>query len=106
MTEREHGGPFSSVTELAARCSTQRDALEKLAWAGACDELVADIRSSTGDLGRSNGRVARAGVIPEGIAKRARAGNAGAQQDPPEATSRRKALWLLGASVPGTNVPK
>ena len=107
VTERMRGGPFSSVTELAARCSTQRDALERLAWAGACDQLVSDDdRSSTGDLGRRGGRVVRAGVIPEGIAKRARAGNAGARQDPPEATSRRKALWLLGASVPGTSVPE
>ncbi len=40
VVERERGGAFSSVADLAARCSAQRDALERLAWAGACDLLV------------------------------------------------------------------
>jgi error-prone DNA polymerase len=40
VAERERGGPFASVAALAARCAAQRDALERLAWAGACDELV------------------------------------------------------------------
>jgi error-prone DNA polymerase len=37
--ERERGGPFRSAADLAARCKSQRDTLERLAWAGACDEL-------------------------------------------------------------------
>jgi len=40
VAERARGGAFSSVADLAARCSAQRDALERLAWAGACDLLV------------------------------------------------------------------
>ncbi len=40
VAERERGGAFASVADLAARCSAQRDALERLAWAGACDSLV------------------------------------------------------------------
>src|SRR5438445_748968 len=36
----ERGGVFASVAELAGRCSAQRDALERLAWAGACDTLT------------------------------------------------------------------
>src|SRR5439155_5360593 len=39
VEERERGGVFS-VAELAGRCSAQRDALERLAWAGACDTLT------------------------------------------------------------------
>ncbi|MEA2424025.1 MAG: error-prone polymerase [Thermoleophilaceae bacterium] len=37
--ERERGGPFRSAADLAARCKAQRETLEKLAWAGACDDL-------------------------------------------------------------------
>jgi error-prone DNA polymerase len=39
VAERERGGPFSSAADLAARCSAQEATLERLAWAGACDEL-------------------------------------------------------------------
>jgi error-prone DNA polymerase len=37
--ERERGGAFRSAADLAARCKAQRETLERLAWAGACDEL-------------------------------------------------------------------
>jgi error-prone DNA polymerase len=40
VQERKRGGPFASIAEMAARCGAQRDALERLAWAGACDALV------------------------------------------------------------------
>ena len=40
VEERRRGGPFASIAEMAARCGAQRDALERLAWAGACDALV------------------------------------------------------------------
>jgi error-prone DNA polymerase len=40
VAERVRGGRFGSVAELATRCAARRDALEKLAWAGACDGLV------------------------------------------------------------------
>src|SRR5438128_5783356 len=40
VEERDRGGVFASVAELAGRCSAQRDALERLAWAGACDALT------------------------------------------------------------------
>jgi error-prone DNA polymerase len=39
VEERERGGPFSSASDLAARCKAQNETLERLAWAGACDEL-------------------------------------------------------------------
>jgi error-prone DNA polymerase len=40
VEERERGGGFESISDLAGRCGAQRDALERLAWAGACDALV------------------------------------------------------------------
>ena len=40
VAERERGGPFRSLADLASRCGACRDTLERLAWAGACDSLV------------------------------------------------------------------
>jgi error-prone DNA polymerase len=40
VSERELGGAFRSLADLAARCGACRDTLERLAWAGACDALV------------------------------------------------------------------
>jgi error-prone DNA polymerase len=40
VAERERGGAFRGIGELAGRCGAQRDSLERLAWAGACDALV------------------------------------------------------------------
>jgi error-prone DNA polymerase len=39
---RAAGGPFTSVQDLIARAGAGRAALERLAWSGACDVLVAD----------------------------------------------------------------
>ncbi len=40
VAERERGGRFRDLGELAARAATRRGTLEQLAWAGACDGLV------------------------------------------------------------------
>jgi error-prone DNA polymerase len=40
VLERERGGPFRDLGDLAARAATRRGSLEQLAWAGACDGLV------------------------------------------------------------------
>jgi error-prone DNA polymerase len=40
VAERERGGPFRSLADLAARCGACNGTLERLAWAGACDSLV------------------------------------------------------------------
>ncbi len=40
VAERERGGRFGSIEDLAARAGAGRPALEQLAWAGACDGLV------------------------------------------------------------------
>src|SRR4051812_11360192 len=44
VAERERGGLFGSASDLAARCKAQRETLERLAWAGACDDLCAGSR--------------------------------------------------------------
>ena len=53
VDERERGGAFASLADLAARCSAQSDALEKLAWAGACDSLCSGRREALWLLGVS-----------------------------------------------------
>ena len=62
--EREEGGPWRSLGDLAARSGASAETLAKLAWAGACDELVgpeAAGQESAGDRGREP---------PDGIADR------------------------------------
>ncbi|MEY2435900.1 MAG: error-prone polymerase, partial [Acidimicrobiaceae bacterium] len=44
VDERGRGGAFASVESLASRCATRVDALERLAWSGALDSMVADGR--------------------------------------------------------------
>lgn len=51
VSERERGGPFSSASDLAARCSAHAESLEKLAWAGACDGLAGSRRRALWLLG-------------------------------------------------------
>ncbi len=40
VEERERGGGWASVGDLAARCGASGETLGRLAWAGACDVLV------------------------------------------------------------------
>jgi error-prone DNA polymerase len=40
VAERERGGPFRSLDDLASRAGAGRPALARLAWAGAADSLV------------------------------------------------------------------
>jgi error-prone DNA polymerase len=51
VEERERGGPFASVAELASRAGAGRPALECLAWAGACDALAGGRRPALWQLG-------------------------------------------------------
>jgi error-prone DNA polymerase len=39
VAERERGGPFADLADLASRSGIGRDGLERLAWAGACERL-------------------------------------------------------------------
>ncbi len=74
---REQRGPFRSLAELASRAGAGRPALERLAWAGACDALV------TG----------------------AATGWSLADTPAAAANARRIALWQLGVAAPGERVP-
>jgi error-prone DNA polymerase len=44
VAERDRGGPYRDIADLASRAGVGRDGLERLAWAGALDEL-ADVPS-------------------------------------------------------------
>ncbi len=51
VAERERGGPFRDLGDLAARIATRRATLEQLAWAGACDCLGESRREALWQLG-------------------------------------------------------
>jgi error-prone DNA polymerase len=56
VAERERGGPFASLEDLAARAGVRRRTLEQLAWSGACDVLIGD--GSVAALGEQGRRAA------------------------------------------------
>jgi error-prone DNA polymerase len=81
VAARDQGGPFRSLADLASRAGAGRPALEKLAWAGACDELAVPA-SSAGHVSAET------------------SDHAGARLS----TARRAALWQLGVAAPGERV--
>ncbi len=60
VAERERGGPYRGIAELASRSGAGLPSLEKLAWAGALDAIPAD-----GD-GERRGALWRVGVAGAG----------------------------------------
>jgi error-prone DNA polymerase len=56
VAERERGGPFTSLGELAGRVGARRRTLEQLAWSGACDGVIA--RHHAQSLGEADRRTA------------------------------------------------
>src|SRR3954454_7447297 len=77
VAERDRGGPFASVEQLASRCATRVDALERLAWAGAIDSLAGGSRREA--------------------PWRVRGGR-------PGGGARGEPLWRLGVAAPGVSV--
>jgi error-prone DNA polymerase len=75
VAERERGGPYRGIADLASRSGASRDGLERLAWAGALDHLARDVpvlRGQYGPLstGTSPGRrgaLWEAGVVGTGV---------------------------------------
>jgi error-prone DNA polymerase len=65
VVERERGGPFASLGELAARVGASRVTLEQLAWSGACDSLVG---SAMGERARRREALWQLGVASTGRA--------------------------------------
>ena len=78
VAERERGGPFGDLGQLAARCAAGHATLEGLAWSGACDELV------EGGEAVGGGKAVGGGEAGRGAEAR-----------------RRLALWQLGIAAPG-----
>jgi error-prone DNA polymerase len=94
VAERERGGHFRNLGDLAARCGAGRPTLEQLAWSGACDGLV----DESADAICHAGGAARAGAPGVTAGMRERAGAPGAD------ARRRLALWQLGIAAPGRAV--
>ncbi len=72
VAERERSGDYAGIADLASRSGASRDALERLAWAGALDDLVGR-RDSKRSISRLSGPSA---VLP----------------------GRREALWEVGGA--------
>jgi error-prone DNA polymerase len=64
VAERERGGPYRGIAELASRCGPGLPSLERLAWAGALDAIPVE-----GD-GERRGALWRVGVAATGRAAR------------------------------------
>ncbi|HSZ69342.1 MAG TPA: DNA polymerase III subunit alpha [Solirubrobacteraceae bacterium] len=89
VAERERGGRFGDLGELAARCGAGHKTLERLAWSGACDGLVET--ADRAPLGADTPLGADSPLRVDG-----RAGGADAAP-----AHRRLALWQLGIAAPG-----
>jgi error-prone DNA polymerase len=63
VAERERGGPFRDLGDLAARTATRRGTLEQLAWSGACDSIAGSRRVALWQLGLA----APGQSAPEGV---------------------------------------
>ncbi len=96
VAERERGGPFHNLGELAARCGAGRTTLERLAWSGACDGLVDESAEA----------IRRAGGAAPLSAPRTAAGMGASEGAPGAGARRRLALWQLGIAAPGRAVEK
>ena len=87
---RERDGPYRGVADLASRSGAGRDGLERLAWAGALDELT--LGSEAGeDTGDRRGALWQVGVAPSG-----RGAGSGAQLALPMEPPAPPALEPLG----------
>ncbi len=51
VAERDRGGPYRGIADLASRSGAGRDGLERLAWAGALDELADGRREALWEVG-------------------------------------------------------
>ncbi len=61
VAERERGGHFRSIAELASRSGVSREGLERLAWAGALDGLAGEGSGAGGGRREDYWRLAVAG---------------------------------------------
>ena len=97
---RRARGPFRSLADLASRAGAGRPALERLAWAGACDSLALPAANGS-SAAAPNGSSAAA---PSGSSAAAANGSSAAAAGPRESSVRRTVLWQLGVAAPGERV--
>ncbi len=90
VAERERGGPFRSLEDLAARAAVRRGTLEQLAWSGACDSLI-DKRDARLGATRADRRTA---LWQLGMAAPAQRVGASAQEPAEEGTQLALPLGL------------
>jgi len=65
--ERERGGPWRNLADLASRSGVGRDGLERLAWAGALDELIATARGGAAGSADRRRALWEAGIAGAGV---------------------------------------
>jgi error-prone DNA polymerase len=97
VAERERGGPYRSLTDLAARSGAGPATLAQLAWSGACNPLVQEDASCAGAEVSVGGKGAWAGTGVEAAETDANTRSRDAR--------RRLALWQLGLATPATTTP-
>jgi error-prone DNA polymerase len=86
IEERVRGGPYRSISDLAGRSGGGAAALQRLAWAGACDSLIersAPVRTKV----QTDHEFPFQGSV------------AGGEPIDPEDDLRRPALWEIGGSA-------
>ncbi len=95
VAEREAGGPFGSLEDLASRAGAGRPSLERLAWAGACDALAVS------PLAKPDGSRSLPGTQAGDVCSCARAAEdtGSGREAPAYAYARREALWRLGIAA-------
>src|SRR5688500_6472940 len=91
VSERERGGPYEGLADLASRSGVEREGLERLAWAGALDAIAA-----AGERTTAGGRQ----YAPQGAKTASTTEEQGAAGDAAR-SGRRPALWRLGAAAGG-----
>jgi error-prone DNA polymerase len=92
VAERERNGAYTAISDLASRSGACRDSLERLAWAGALDDLIERLRVDPALPERADTQ--NAGLISPAFV---RAGSAGSTPG-----DRRETLWEAGGVAVGT----
>jgi error-prone DNA polymerase len=97
VAERDRGGPYRGIADLASRSGVGRDGLERLAWAGALDGLAGDVPRVGGHYGcltrgTSGAGPRRAALWEVGVAAVGRRHGEGTQMALPLGTPEAPAL--------------
>jgi error-prone DNA polymerase len=90
VAERERGGPYGGIAELASRSGAGMPSLERLAWAGALDGIAATPAAAAASS-------LTAGIGPTA----AESMDDAATATGPTASGRRQALWRVGVAANG-----